>query len=151
MSVIADSVSHRDSSLQHLKYRIAVERSGGRGDLDCARGRACGNGCRDVGIGFDGERCGSAVEGDSGRSGQIVAEDDDAGSGLGCDGHGFDQRAEAVREAENRPVIIGASVSCRTNERTIRCLRQRVARIFARTARITRSSAEVVECVKRPR
>jgi len=88
-----DFVSHRESSLQHLKYRIAVERSGGRGDLDCARGRACGNGCRDVGIGFDGERCGSAVEGDSGRSGQTVAEDDDALIDFGGDGQGFYQGA----------------------------------------------------------
>src|SRR5258708_33406888 len=92
--------SPRDTSLQHLKHRIAVERCWGRCDLECARGRAGRNRRSDVGIGLYRKLSRHSVEGDAGRSGQIVAEDDDVPPEFASHRHGFDHQGDAAPALE---------------------------------------------------
>src|SRR5258708_7306716 len=144
--------SPRDTSLQHLKHRIAVELCCGRCDLYCARGRAGRNRRFDVGIGLYRKLSRHSVEGDAGRSGQIVAEDDDVPPDFASHRHGFDHRAEAVRELEGGAItkVAGATLAAayaavRSGpvEIAIGRLKNRVNRSEA-----TRTTTEAVERLK---
>src|SRR5258708_7915860 len=94
--------------LRHHKLRIAVERSRWSSNRNNSSSRSLWNRHLDVGVGLHRKLRRNAVERDTSRSGQAVAQDEDALPHLAGHGHGFNERADAVFQAENRPVATGA-------------------------------------------
>ena len=88
--------------LRHDKLWIAVESSTWRHDRNRAGSRACRNRRLDIAIGLNREVRLHAVECDAGRSGQVVAKDDDAFPDFSGRGHGLHKWAQPVRESEDR-------------------------------------------------
>ena len=84
---------------QDLECYVAAQRGGGGDDLDVSGGCAGGDGCGDFGGRNDGEGRGYASEGDAGRAGEIVTEDDDGAADLAGIHHGLDEWRDAERDA----------------------------------------------------
>jgi hypothetical protein len=109
--------------LAYDKLRVAVERSKGSDYGYRAGRRAFWNRRLDVGIGLHRKRRFHTVEGDTGRSSQVVTQDEDALADHGC---GFHERAEAVREFEDRAIATGTgSVASGSLDAAVGALKKR--------------------------